>query len=219
MISYAVLLPHPPLLIPGATGRPVAEVEELREAALKALRPIADGVADRVVLVGADPASRDASPDEDRLPLSLQVGRALLNQAEVPPGVVALRAISPGRHAGEYATIGETLAEVPQRIALVVMGDGSARRRPTSPGYVDHRAVPFDAQVEKALLSGDAAAVSALDPTLAADLLAGGWPAWQVLAGALPSLGSGTVHYSGDPFGVQYLVASWEPISWEPIAG
>ena len=67
------------------------------------------------------------------------------------------------------------------------MGDGSARRSASAPGYLDERAAPFDAAVEQAVRDGDLPALAALDPDLARDLLAAGRPAWQVLAGALPA--------------------------------
>ena len=65
------------------------------------------------------------------------------------------------------------------------MGDGTARRSVSAPGYLDERAAPFDAAVERAVRDGDLPALAALDPALAADLLAAGRPAWQALAGAL----------------------------------
>ena len=65
------------------------------------------------------------------------------------------------------------------------MGDGSARRSASAPGYLDERAAPFDETVERAVRAGDLPAIAALDPVLATDLLAAGRPAWQALAGAL----------------------------------
>jgi hypothetical protein len=65
------------------------------------------------------------------------------------------------------------------------MGDGSARRSASAPGYLDERAAPFDETVERAVRAGDLPAIAALDPVLAADLLAVGRPAWQALAGGL----------------------------------
>ncbi len=57
--------------------------------------------------------------------------------------------------------------------------------------------------------AGDLAALLAIDPVLARELMATGRPAWQVLAGALAGTGRGCeIRYAGDPFGVAYLVAS-----------
>jgi hypothetical protein len=98
------------------------------------------------------------------------------------------------------------------RTALLVMGDGSARRSIKAPGYLDPRAAEFDAEVERAFRTGDLGALLRLDQTLARDLMATGRPAWQVLAGAMQSLTPVTeVLYCGDPFGVAYLVACLRP--------
>jgi hypothetical protein len=52
-------------------------------------------------------------------------------------------------------------------------------------------------------------ALLALDQALAAELLATGRAAWQVLAGAMAGRRpSCVIRYDDDPFGVAYLVAS-----------
>jgi hypothetical protein len=89
------------------------------------------------------------------------------------------------------------------------MGDGSARRSIKAPGYVDDRAGGFDAAVAAALAEGPEA-VAALDGALAGELLAAGWPAWQVLAGAAAGSAWDTaVSYDDAPYGVGYVVARW----------
>ena len=60
--------------------------------------------------------------------------------------------------------------------ALLAMGDGSARRSTSAPGYLDERAVPFDAAVEQAVRDGDLAALAGVDPALARELMATGRP-------------------------------------------
>ena len=88
------------------------------------------------------------------------------------------------------------------------MADGSACRSLRAPGYLDPRAAPFDAAIEEAVRSGDLGPLRAMDQDLARELLAAGRPGWQVLAGALPDRAPSTeILYSGDPFGVFYLVA------------
>ena len=110
--------------------------------------------------------------------------------------------------------LGADLAGRGARTALLVIGDGSARRGPRAPGHFDERAAAFDAEVERAVRAGDPGALLDLDPGLARDLMATGRPAWQVLAGALEgSTGlSVEVQYAGDPFGVAYLVATLRPL-------
>ena len=96
-----------------------------------------------------------------------------------------------------------------RRRALLVMGDGSARRSERAPGYVDPRAEAFDAAVATALATADAPALAALDPALGADLLADGVPAWRVAADAATGPYRAELLYDAAPYGVGYLVATW----------
>ncbi len=72
----------------------------------------------------------------------------------------------------------------PRTVGLLVVGDGAATHTEKAPGHLDERAGPFDAAVAAALRDADPAALAALDPELAAQLLAAGRAPWQVLAGA-----------------------------------
>ena len=119
---------------------------------------------------------------------------------------------------GDCLRLGRDLAEAAPRVALLAVGDGSARRSASAPGYLDERAAPFDEAVERAVRDGDLPALAALDPALAADLLAVGRPAWQALAGALSAPYAATaarlrteILYSDAPLGVAYLVATLIP--------
>jgi aromatic ring-opening dioxygenase LigB subunit len=109
----------------------------------------------------------------------------------------------------ECALAGARVAGLAPRVALLVVGDGSARRTPAAPGYFDERAEAFDASAETAIRDGDMAALAGLDAGLAAELMATGRAAWQVLAGAAgpERRATGEVLYSDAPFGVAYLVA------------
>ena len=109
--------------------------------------------------------------------------------------------------------LGADLAGGSARTALLAIGDGSARRGLRAPGHFDERAAAFDAEVERAMRAGDLTALLDLDPALARDLMATGRPAWQVLAGALEGTArlATEVQYTGDPFGVAYLVATFRP--------
>ena len=195
--------PHPPLLLRGITGRPVAEVEQLRAACLTAIGDLLAAEPSRVVVVGG------AGPGEDDKALSIVVGRLLLDQADcrLPVEHLVVAADSPP---ADCLRAGHRLAEEDGRTGLLVMGDGSARRSLKAPGYLDDRAAPFDAGVQTCIESGRLAGLAELDPGLAAELLVAGRAAWQVLAGAVDrSPGRSRLHYSGDPFGVWYPVFSW----------
>lgn len=210
MIVAAALCPHPPLLLPGAAG--AAEVlPDLVQACGRAVRWLVDQAPDEVVVAGADgdPLWPDAA-GRRALPLSLAVGVHLLT-ASGWDGPTRLRAVPPDGSAEECAALGAGLGGVAARVALLVTGDGSARRGPRAPGFVDGRAGPFDDAVLAAVRDGDAAALLALDVDLARELLVAGRPAWQALAGAVPQPRSTDVLYADDPFGVRYVVAMWTP--------
>jgi hypothetical protein len=152
------------------------------------------------------------------LPLALGIGALLLDEAGYR-GPRALHGIAGHEPAAGCLALGQRIAAAAPRVALLAVGDGTARRSESAPGYLDERAAPFDAAVERAVRDGDLPALAALDPALAADLLAAGRPAWQALAGALPANGDSAatgrpraeVLYSDAPFGVAYLVATLIP--------
>jgi RimJ/RimL family protein N-acetyltransferase len=142
------------------------------------------------------------------VPPSLGLGGMLLDQAGYD-GPRELCSVTQDETAADCAALGARLGGLRDRVALLVMADGSACRTLKAPGYLDARSEPFDAEVAAAIRDRDAAALLVLDADLAQELLATGRPAWQVLAGAARECWSGTqVRYCDDPFGVLYMVAS-----------
>ncbi|HCA86207.1 MAG TPA: hypothetical protein DEQ61_12310, partial [Streptomyces sp.] len=108
------------------------------------------------------------------------------------------------------AQVGREIAAGAERVALLVMGDGSACRTLKAPGYLDERATGFDAGAARALGAADTEALMALDAELAYELKAVGRAPWQVLAGAGGAAGlGGELLYDDAPYGVGYLVAAW----------
>jgi hypothetical protein len=261
VIVAAALCASPPLLHPALTGRD-AVVPELRSACAEAVARLLRSDPEVVVVVGPAPAAGEWEPDgrfdsaafapgavsgvvsgvvsggagRGSLPLSLGLGAMLLDQAGYD-GPRRLIAVSPDEVTSACAALGAELAAGTARTALLVMGDGSARRSLKAPGHLDPRAEPFDAQVERAVRDGRLGALLKLDEELARDLMVTGRPAWQVLAGAMPD-GAGLdgagqdgagldgagqdevngdlateVLYRDDPFGVAYLVAYLHPRS------
>jgi hypothetical protein len=156
---------------------------------------------------------------EAALPLSLTLGLWLLER-HAPDLPRLLFGVHADTEAHRCAALGAALADRATRVAMLVMGDGSARRSLKGPGYLDERAEAFDAEVEAALDAADSARLLGLDAELAEELLVAGRPAWQVLAGAAvarqtsgaPGL-SGHVSYAAAPYGVCYLVATWRPVT------
>ncbi|WP_433537632.1 hypothetical protein ACQPZK_07780 [Micromonospora sp. CA-249363] len=113
----------------------------------------------------------------------------------------------------EVAALAAEVAAAGDRVALLVLGDGSACRGQKAPGYDDQRALPYDEGVATALAEANLDALRDLDPGLSAQLQVAGRAAWQVLADAARAGGGGwrgeLLHESA-PYGVAYFVASWE---------
>jgi hypothetical protein len=142
------------------------------------------------------------------LPAAVGLGVLLLDQAGYA-GLRVLQSVGQDAPAAECAALGERLAALRPRVALLVMADGSARRTLKAPGYLDERAVPFDDDVTRMLTGPDLSPLLGLDTELAGELMATGRAGWQVLAGAAAGLRAATeIRYRDDPFGVYYLVAS-----------
>jgi hypothetical protein len=238
MITAAAVCPAPPLLARELTGAdPV--VPELRKACQDAVAGLLRSRPEVIVVVGVGEqtrtwddtarfdlsgfapgiggAARDGqgpracaaeASGRPSLPLPLGLGARLLDQAG-HAGPRVLQLVGEDEPAVRCAELGARIARSARRVALLAMGDGSARRGPKAPGYFDVRSGPFDAEVERAVRAGDLDALLALDTDLARELMATGRAAWQVLAGALRGTDPATeISYRDDPFGVAYLVAS-----------
>ncbi|HEY2669943.1 MAG TPA: hypothetical protein VGJ07_06155 [Rugosimonospora sp.] len=127
------------------------------------------------------------------------------------PIAVGMASVAAGEPPAGAAAFGrDRCAPWRPRVALLVVGDGSAYR-PYPPSYGDPRAQLFDAVAAKALATADGGALLALDPSLAGDLMVTGRPVWQALAGAASGADwRGELLYDAAPYGVGYLVAAWE---------
>lgn len=207
----AAVCPHPPLLLPELAGAATPELDGLREACDAALAHLAGAGADRIVAVGSAAPPSGAELGRPEAPLSLAVADWLLDRAGL---AAAAEPVAAGAPAPGCAERGAALASTADRLALLVMGDGSACRGPKAPGYDDPDAAPFDAGVAAALAAADPAGLLALDADLAARLLCAGRAPWQVLAGAVSVDGRawyGDLLYDAAPYGVCYFVATWSP--------
>ena len=92
------------------------------------------------------------------------------------------------------------------------MGDACARPARESPGVPDLPAQEYDEEIAEALAAADARWLARLDPACD-DELGGSRDglAWQVLAGAASGRRlHGRLLCMTAPYGVTYLVASWE---------
>ncbi|MFJ5992492.1 hypothetical protein [Lentzea sp. NPDC092896] len=116
--------------------------------------------------------------------------------------------VPPDLPASDCVSFGQQLASSPES-GLLVLGDGSTRHGPRSPGSDDERSGPFDSLVHSLLANADVDGLLGLDLDLARELGAQGRAAWQVLAGVPgPWRGSSAEFFA--PFGVGYHVAVWE---------
>jgi hypothetical protein len=224
VIARTVLCPSPPLLARELSGRALV-LPELRDACAAAVARLVKADAEIVAVVGAGAVTAAWDPDDrldvaaygpapgavggtPGLPLGLGLGALLLDGAGYT-GPRLLQAVGESEPPDACARLGAVLAGAAPRVGLLVVGDGSARRSPAAPGHLDERAAPFDAAVRRAVRDGDMAALAALDPVLAGELMVTGRAPWQVLAGGYGGADRpyAEILYADDPFGVAYLVA------------
>jgi hypothetical protein len=233
VITGAAFCPHPPVLVPEVAGGAAPELDDLRAACRSAIRRVAHG-GSRLVAVGAgdatrgfaatargslapfgvpveiplgtdEPAADPADPAhaaaEAGLPLSLTVGAWLLRDA-LGPGCGAV-----GRSVGPQPGPALDLPAGP--VALLVLGDGSARRSASAPGYLDERADAFDAAIAAALAAGDPERLRT-DVGLGDELLAAGPRTWNAAADVLAGARwDAELLYDAAPYGVGYFAAAW----------
>jgi hypothetical protein len=220
------------VLIPEVATGAAAELQALRNACDLVVLGLTEAAPDRIVVLGGSDhqtldevvahaagavgslsgygvdlrlvLGEDDATSEATLPLSLTIGAWLLGRAHWDGGVVGLEL-----PLGAGPAVGLTLAEMPARIGLLVIGDGSARLSPGAPGYVHPDGRHWQDEVNRALGQGDAQALLSLDP---GDQLAGGCAAWRVAAapfakGSVQVLSS----FVEERYGVGYVVALWVP--------
>jgi len=220
-VDAVAVCPGTPLLSPqvAITADGVAAVQAAAQAAVATL---AAAAVDEVVVIGEAPATGVYEGTWDwhgfgvasrggrgpALPRALGVGAWLLDDTWAGP--CRYVGVSPAAAPSECAALGQALRDDPGTRALLVIGDGSARRSLKAPGHLDERAESFDEQVAAALAAADLSALRALDPDLAHELMAAGRASWQVLAAAADGeQWDAAVLLHEAPYGVGWLVASW----------
>ncbi|MET7574613.1 class III extradiol dioxygenase subunit B-like domain-containing protein [Streptomyces sp. NPDC005492] len=239
MLVAAAVCPCPPILVPAVAAGAAPELAAARAACSDALGVLAAARPDRLVVVGpAERSGRGPHPEGTRgsfrgygVDLDVRLGKdgadsATASERELPPSLAVaawllertawsdapIEGLGVGEplEAERCMEVGRGIVAQAERVALLVMGDGSACRTLKAPGYLDERAAPFDAEVARALGAADVAALTALDAELAYELKASGRAAWQVLAGAAEGANlGGALLFEDAPYGVGYMVASW----------
>ncbi|WP_306318061.1 MULTISPECIES: class III extradiol dioxygenase subunit B-like domain-containing protein [unclassified Streptomyces] len=227
MLVAAAACPCPPLLVPEVAAGAAPELDAARAACDEALAALLAAEPDLVCVIGEGPRATVHEPGargtfrpfgvdldvhlgapsdatEATLPPSLSVGAWLLARAGWTGDVRG------------YEVTGDGPAFDPseggaERVALLVMGDGTACRTLKAPGYLDERAAGVDAAIGAALRDLDADGTLAnLDADLARELKISGRAPWQLLSAAWDKRdGTGRLLYEDAPYGVGYFVASW----------
>ncbi|MFE7134636.1 class III extradiol dioxygenase subunit B-like domain-containing protein [Streptomyces sp. NPDC057638] len=234
MLVAAAVCPCPPLLVPEVAAGAAPELDATRAACADALAVVAAARPELLLVVG--PASADGrgphragargsfrgfgvpldvrlgtgEPQDRPLPSSLAVGAWLLDRVRWSGAPVEGLGVDERLAPERALAVGREIAARAERVALLVMGDGSACRTLKAPGYLDERATAFDALAARALGDADIAALAALDARLGVELKAAGRAPWQILAGAAEDVSlTGSLLHDDAPYGVGYLVAAW----------
>ena len=233
VLVAAAVCPQTPLLVPEIAGGAASELAEVRGGTFEAVQQLRRAELDLVIAVapGDEPGAREVrfGGTFRRFGVDLAVGNDVrgepctglliarwLLDACFPVDAPPCEGWEIGEESGldECMKLGRALAERSERVGLLVMGDGSARRTAKAPGYLDERAVPFDDGIARALAEADTAALAAVDPKAASAVMAAGRAPWQVLAGAVDASGGpwcGRLLCYEAPYGVGYFSAFWEP--------
>ncbi len=239
MLTYAAVVPGAPVLVPAVASGAAPELDRCRDAVRTVVARLLADAPDVVVIVGSgertvrhEPGAHSslasvgvdvdatlgagadlgAMTDAAPLPLSLSIGAWALRRGD--PRVSAVRGLEVATREAPQVCMGAGagLVDGAERVALLVVADGTARRGPNAPGYTDARADGFDALWLRAVREADAGALARLDPVLADELMMAGRAPLQVLAGAAHGARwSGELLYADDPYGVQYAVGQWWP--------
>lgn len=232
MLIGACVCPHAPLLVPDLAPGAPEEVQLVRAATQESVGRVLRSGAERIVVVGLDDVPGEwgthacgsihgfgrplvfGQPEvrtPPQLPPSLTIAAYLLGAAGWS-GPVRYVAVNDSSEPADLAAHGAELVAGHTPVALIAMGDGSAKHSASAPGYFDGRATGFDQHVVTALQTLDTTQLLGLDRDLATELWVAGVGAWQVLAGAVqtlhtsPSAPRASVRYHQAPLGVGYFV-------------
>ncbi|MDP4509796.1 class III extradiol ring-cleavage dioxygenase family protein [Nonomuraea turcica] len=215
MLAAAAVCPPTPLI--------VTQLPDLRSACDTAIAGLLATRPDTLIVVGGDghaasygghatgtlrPWGLDvtAGPGEPVLPLSLTVGRCLLRD-RAPD---AFHSVAFDATTEECLSLGAKLAAAGERVALLVMADGSACLTSKAPGRYDDAAQPYDDLIADAVATAAPEALAALDPEEADRLWVSGRAALQVLAGAAETARlHGRLLTRAAPYGVGYIAGLW----------
>ena len=222
-VVAAGFIPAAPLLIPDLCGDAVERDADLRDRVRAVVAAVA-AAGSAVIVIGLANEASTYSGTWDfsslgmpirgagtgTLPISLGIGAWFLDDVGYagPREYVGIPDRAP---AAACVALGASLAR-DRDVALLVVGDGSARRDEKAPGWLDPRAADFDKDVADALATGDPGALRELPQEMATELLAAGRAPWQVAAGATQGRSWRASQVVTDArYGVGYVTAVWLP--------
>jgi hypothetical protein len=200
VIDTVLVLPTPPALLPPASSEdPVAD---LRRACREAVAGLPTGGFLMALAAPTDEADLARGVGE---PLGHRVARHLLGDRPFMPELALPWT------AASLLEQDPAPENFPKRSStLLVMADGSARRGEKAPGHLHPDAAAFDDSLDRALRTGDAEALAAVDPDEARELWCQGAACFRVLGEvARGRTVRAEVTYAAAPYGVAWWVARW----------
>ncbi|GGG08089.1 hypothetical protein GCM10007304_22740 [Rhodococcoides trifolii] len=237
MLVAAALVSSPPILVPELAGSAAQETADLRQATLdagaalgrRARTWLAVGIGDALGTVpttaagtyagfGADVVvtqSPDSPSTVDRLlPLTALTGAWVRTNAasQVRLEVRTVPAATDADDCRRYGlAVRAELDASDEPIGLLVIADGATTLTDKAPGSFHEDAPAVQATVDRALRTGDARSLAALDVETCREIGMNGRAIWQIAAAAMEPVSSATELYSGAPYGVGYFVGLWIP--------
>ncbi len=237
MLRAAVICPPSPVLLPGISGSS-DPARCLRAASVAAVGWLLDQDCTRLVVVAPAAVTRTWPSDapfstgvftgaggparDQAMPVSLAVARHLLELADGGSGVAAatetaslqtvtFQTVALDADPESCRRLGSDLVAGPEPVGLLVMADGTIDHDLPDPPEPLTEADAYDAALVRALREVDPEQLRGLDGAIAHRWGSSGWAAVQVLVGgcATPPR-EGEVTYADAPFGVFYVVASWD---------
>lgn len=218
-VTSVGFMPMAPLLVPAVAGSSAGLDDDLRRACLTVAKRLTASAPDEVVV--AAPASAPGEWDEShtwdfigfgvprpgpidrpRLPWPLGIGAWILDE---------IGWSGPRRYVGVDQSVmaGDEPAGT---VAVLALGDGTARRTEKAPGHLDVRAEPYDNEIARRLAIGDVVGLATIDSELGSELMCAGLPVWRwvgSLIGSRAVVGAELLVHTA-PYGVGYFVASWQ---------
>jgi hypothetical protein len=226
-LAAIALTPSAPVLVPELAGAAAAEVADLSAAACAAAATLPR----RWVVIGVGPAeqviepetrgtfagygvdvpvtlSEQAPPQITALPLCALMAAWLRGQVN-PPARVQVRVYPADLDTDTALARGRELRAdldaAADPIGVLVVADGAHTLTPAAPGGYEAQAQVVQADLDRALADGDAAALTRLPDGIV------GRAAYQVLAGLAPGPAEAVELAHGAPYGVGYFVGTWDP--------